>query len=137
MNNLNVSLDRLDEAHDALLNETKILVDHAAAALIQYLQDQFLGALGNLSTQLSEISGALLFLNASEGQQALKNAAQFVQQKIETSSSISEQEINYILDTLASAEMMIDNLKNKQPVLHSMFDVALSSSQKLNAEVVA
>ena len=60
-----------------------------------------------------------------------------MQQKIEASSSISEQEINYILDTLASAEMMIDNLKNKQPVLRSMFDVALSSSQKLNAEVVA
>ncbi|TCB75148.1 chemotaxis protein [Acinetobacter sp. ANC 4173] len=137
VNNLNVSLDRLDEAHDALLNETKTLVDHAAAALIQYRQNQFLGALGNLSTQLSEISGALLFLNTNEGQQALKNAAQFVQQKIEASSSISEQEINYILDTLASAEMMIDNLKNKQPVLHSMFDVALSSSQKLNAEVVA
>ena len=137
VNNMHVSLDRLDEAHEALLNETKTLVDSAATSLVQYLQDQFLGALGNLPAQLHEISGALLFLNAVNGQQALKNAANFVQQKIEVTGSISKQEVNYILDTLASAEMMIDNLKNKQPVLHSMFDVALSSSQKLNAEVAA
>ncbi|NCI78792.1 chemotaxis protein [Acinetobacter kanungonis] len=137
VNNMNVSLDRLDEAHEALLNETKTLVDSSATSLVQYLQDQFLGALGNLPAQLHEISGALLFLNSAEGQQALKNAANFVQQKLEVSGSISQQEVNYILDTLAGAEMMIDNLKNKQPVLHSMFDVALNSSQKLNAEVAA
>ena len=137
VNNMHISLDRLDEAHEALLNETKSLVDKAASSLVQYLQDEFLAALGNLPTQLHEISGALLFLNAADGQQALKNAANFVQQKIETSGSISQQEVNYILDTLASAEMMIDHLKNKQPVLHSMFDVALNSSQKLHAEVVA
>ena len=137
VNNMNVSLDRLDEAHEALLNETKTLVDSSATSLVQYLQDQFLGALGNLPAQLNEISGALLFLNSAEGQQALKNAANFVQQKLEVSGSISKQEVNYILDTLAGAEMMIDNLKNKQPVLHSMFDVALNSSQKLNAEVAA
>jgi hypothetical protein len=39
--------------------------------------------------------------------------------------------VNHVLDALASADMLIDNLKNKQPVLHSMFDVALDSSQKL------
>ena len=29
--------------------------------------------------------------------------------------------------------MLIDNLKNKQPVLHAMFKIALDSSDKLKA----
>lgn len=41
------------------------------------------------------------------------------------------QNINHVLDTLASADMLIDNLKNKLPVLHTMFKVALESSDKL------
>jgi hypothetical protein len=34
---------------------------------------------------------------------------------------------------LASADMMIENLQNKQPVLQTMFDVALASSQNLKS----
>lgn len=131
VHNMNISLDRLDEAHEALLNETKAVIELSSQILMQYMQDQNLAALENIPTQLREIGGALLFLNASSGQTSLNTAATFIQQQIENSATITAEQINHILDTLASADMLIDNLKSKQPVLQSMFDVALQSSEKL------
>ncbi|OTH00923.1 MULTISPECIES: chemotaxis protein [Acinetobacter] len=131
VNNMNISLDRLDEAHEALLNEAKMLVDLSSQTLMQYAQDNNLTIVESIPTQLREIGGALLFLNAEAGQTALRTAADFIQQQIETSGLINPEHINYTLDTLASADMMIDNLKYKQPVLQSMFNVALQSSEKL------
>ena len=131
VNNMNISLDRLDEAHEALLNEAKTLVDLSSQILVQYAQDNNLAAVESIPTQLREIGGALLFLNAESGRTALRTAADFIQQQIETSGSINLEHLNHTLDTLASADMMIDNLKYKQPVLQSMFNVALQSSEKL------
>ena len=131
VNNMNISLDRLDEAHEALLNEAKTLVDLSSQTLMQYAQDNNLATVESIPTQLREIGGALLFLNAEAGQTALRTAADFIQQQIETSGSINLEHLNHTLDTLASADMMIDNLKYKQPVLQSMFNVALQSSEKL------
>jgi len=131
VNNMNISLDRLDEAHEALLNEAKTLDDLSSQILVQYAQDNNLAAVESIPTQLREIGGALLFLNAEAGQTALRTAADFIQQQIETSGSINLEHLNHTLDTLASADMMIDNLKYKQPVLQSMFNVALQSSEKL------
>ena len=71
------------------------------------------------------------FLNAESGQQALKVSADFVDAQVEAGQNLTLEQVNHILDTLASADMLIDNLKNKQPVLHSMFKVALDSSEKL------
>jgi len=131
VHNMNISLDRLDEAHAALLNESKAVIDLASQTLMQYLQDNNLATVENTPTQLREIGGALLFLNAEAGQTALKTAADFIQQQVESSTLINVEQINHTLDTLASADMMIDNLKYKQPVLQSMFNVALQSSEKL------
>ena len=131
VNNMNISLDRLDEAHEALLNEAKILIELSSQTLMQYAQDHNLAAVESIPTQLREIGGALLFLNTESGQTALRTAADFIQQQIETSGSINLEHLNHTLDTLASADMMIDNLKYKQPVLQSMFNVALQSSEKL------
>lgn len=131
VNNMNISLDRLDDAHATLLTETKTQIENSSQQLVQYLQDHNLKALEQMPAQLAEVSGALLFLNAQDGQKALKTASNFVQDKIAAEAVISAEEINHLLDTLASADMLIDNLKNKQPVLRSMFDVALVSSEKL------
>lgn len=133
VNNMNISLDRLDEAHEVLLNETKALIDQASETLVQYLQNNDLQSLAPVAVQLREIGGSMLFLNAETGQVALNTNAQFVSSRVESSTAIEANEINHLLDGLASADMLIENLKNKQPVLHSMFQVALDSSEKLKA----
>ncbi len=133
VNNMNISLDRLDEAHEVLLNETKALIDQASETLVQYLQNNDLQSLAPVAVQLREIGGSMLFLNAETGQAALNTNAQFVTARVESSTAIEAAEINHLLDGLASADMLIENLKNKQPVLHSMFQVALESSEKLKA----
>ncbi|MGE8540282.1 chemotaxis protein [Acinetobacter sp. ANC 3813] len=133
VHNMNISLDRLDEAHEALLNETRVLIDAASQTLVQYVKDQDAAVLETVPTQLREIGGALLFLNAETGQESLSTAASFVQGHLEAGTAIDGQNINRVLDTLASADMLIENLKNKMPVLHSMFKVALESSDKLKS----
>lgn len=130
-NNSNVSLDRLDEAYDALLVETKILVDLSSQALVHYLQNPDMMLLEPIAAQLSEIGGALIFLNAHQGQQALDQAAQFVKNHVGKTDKIEETAVHAILDTIASADMLIENLRNRQPVMSSMFDVALRSSATL------
>jgi len=131
VNNMNISLDRLDEAHAALLSETKALIELASHTLMNYLQDQNLQTLESLPNQIREIAGAMLFLNAENGQAALSTTADFIQSRIESATALSADDVNRVLDPLASADMLIDNLKSKQPVLQSMFKVALDSSQKL------
>ncbi|QOW50276.1 MULTISPECIES: chemotaxis protein [unclassified Acinetobacter] len=133
VNNMNISLDRLDEAHAALLNETKVLIDAASQSLVQYLQNQDLTQLEATATQFREIGGAMLFLNADAAQNALNSTAQFILKRVESSIAIEANEVNQALDSLASADMLIDNLKNKQPVLQGMFKVALDSSEKLKS----
>lgn len=133
VNNMNISLDRLDEAHDALLTEAKNQIDAASQALTQYQQDQNILALSHLANQYREVGGALTFLNAETGKTALYQTAAFLQQHIEAGTAITTEQVADALNVLASADMLIENLKNKQPVLQSMFDVALASSEKLKS----
>ncbi|MGE8538160.1 MAG: chemotaxis protein [Acinetobacter sp.] len=131
VNNMNISLDRLDEAHAALLNETKSVIALSSQILVNHLQDQNLAALALLAPQFREISGAMLFLNAETARTALSATADFLQSRVELGVALSAEDVDRALDSLASADMMIDNLKSKQPVLQSMFKVALDSSEKL------
>jgi len=131
VNNMNISLDRLDEAHNALLNETKAMIELSSQILTDYLQDQDLTKLEPVPIQFCEIGGAMLFLNAEHVKAAFNTTALFIKNRIEQSVALTPAEIHHALDALASADMMIDNLKNKQPVLQSMFKVALDSSEKL------
>jgi osmotically-inducible protein OsmY len=89
VNNMNISLDRLDEAHAALLSETKALIELASHTLMNYLQDQNLQTLESLPNQIREIAGAMLFLNAENGQAALSTTADFIQSRIESATALS------------------------------------------------
>ena len=133
VNNMQISLDRLDDAHEVLLSETKSLIDSTSNTLIQYLEDPQATSLEALPTQLKEISGAMLFLSAQEGQKALLNSQSFLEVEISKEKPLSKLKVECLLDVLASADMLIENLQNKQPILQSMFDVALKSSQNLKA----
>ena len=131
VNNMNISLDRLDEAHDMLLTESKVLIDLSSQALVTQIKDIENANLETIPSQLKEVSGALLFLGQKEGHKALMQSAEFLQQQLQSEQVPNTAQINIILDVLASADMMIDNLQNKQPVLQSMFDVALRGSEQL------
>ena len=131
VNNMNISLDRLDEAHDMLLTESKVLIDLSSQALVTQIKDTENANLETIPSQLKEVSGALLFLGQKEGHKALMQSAEFLQQQLQSEQVPNTSQINIILDVLASADMMIDNLQNKQPVLQSMFDVALRGSEQL------
>lgn len=131
VNNMQISLDHLDEAHRVLLVESKALIDLSMQTLVQFIQDSDMSQLEAVPSQLKEISGAMLFLEQKDGQQALLNSAEYLQNNLQQVIAPNPAQIYLLLDVLASADMMIENLQNKQPVLQAMFDVALTSSQKL------
>ncbi|USA53645.1 chemotaxis protein [Acinetobacter sp. C32I] len=131
VNNMQISLDRLDEAHKALLTETKTLIDTLTQTLSLYIQDPAAHSLEALPEYLKELSGAALFLGSSAQQTALLGAAHFAQYRLAQNQSFDAEQINCILNVVAGLDLLVENLKNKQPVLQSMFDVALSNSQQL------
>ena len=131
VNNMHISLDRLDEAHKALLTETKTLIETLTQTLSLYVQDPAAHSLEALPEYLKELAGAALFLGSSAQQTALLTAANFAQNRLNQNLALDAEQVNCILNVVAGLDLLVDNLKNKQPVLQSMFDVALSSSQQL------
>ncbi|MCU4393916.1 chemotaxis protein [Acinetobacter parvus] len=131
VNNMHISLDRLDEAHEALLTETKTLIETLTQTLSLYVQDSASHSLQALPEYLKELSGAALFLGSSAQQTALLTAANFAQNRLNQNLALDAEQVNCILNVVAGLDLLVDNLKNKQPVLQSMVDVALSSSQQL------
>ena len=131
VNNMHISLDRLDEAHKALLTETKTLIETLTQTLSLYVQDPASHSLQALPEYLKELAGAALFLGSSAQQTALLTAANFAQNRLNQNLALDAEQVNCILNVVAGLDLLVDNLKNKQPVLQSMFDVALSSSQQL------
>ena len=131
VNNMHISLDRLDEAHKALLTETKTLIETLTQTLSLYVQDPAAHSLEALPEYLKELAGAALFLGSSAQQTALLTAANFAQNRLNQNLALDTEQANCILNVVAGLDLLVDNLKNKQPVLQSMFDVALSSSQQL------
>ena len=131
VNNMHISLDRLDEAHKALLTETKTLIETLTQTLSLYVQDPASHSLQALPEYLKELSGAAAFLGNSAQQTALLTAANFAQNRLNQNLALDAEQVNCILNVVAGLDLLVDNLKNKQPVLQSMFDVALSSSQQL------
>ena len=131
VNNMHISLDRLDEAHKALLTETKTLIETLTQTLSLYVQDPAAHSLEALPEYLKELAGAAEFLGNSAQQTALLTAANFAQKRLDQNLALDAEQVNCILNVVAGLDLLVDNLKNKQPVLQSMFDVALSSSQQL------
>ena len=131
VNNMHISLDRLDEAHMALLTETKTLIETLTQTLSLYVQDPAAHSLQALPEYLKELAGAAEFLGNSAQQTALLTAANFAQKRLDQNLALDAEQVNCILNVVAGLDLLVDNLKNKQPVLQSMFDVALSSSQQL------
>ncbi|MFN4050505.1 MAG: chemotaxis protein [Acinetobacter junii] len=133
VNNMQISLDRLDEAHKALLSETKTLIETLTQTLSLYAQDSTAHNLESLPIYLKELSGAALFLGSTAQQTALLGAVQFAEHRFAQNETFEAEHINCILNVVAGLDLLVDNLKNKQPVLQSMFDVALSNSQQLQS----
>lgn len=131
--NMAISLDRLDDAHSALLHETKLLVNTTAQSLEQQQINEL--DLTSLSSQLKELSGAALFLGAKELAKALTDSAGFIKIQQQQHIFMSPENITTLLNILACLDLFVDNLKTKQPVLKSTFEVALRNASQFQSTV--
>lgn len=133
LNNMNISLDQLDEAHKILMEESQILINDSSELLIKLLTHHDQVDLKLLSENFRQLSGAAYFLNAESVYQALLNSSDLILEKLDQQTLLSKQNIHDLLESLASLDLMIYYLKNKQPVVPQIFKLALAHSQKLKA----
>lgn len=133
VNNMNISLDRLDDAHETLQKEARILLQELGDKLFQNNDAQDTNDLLNITTNLRQLSGAALFLDAQILSNALKNSAEAVEHYYDIQKSLTHQQLQHILDVLASLELHLDGLKYDYPIHKSVSETALISSQKIKA----
>ncbi|MEB3767923.1 chemotaxis protein [Acinetobacter sp. MD2] len=134
VHNTEIALDRLDNAHETLALELKAVLDLTHQTLMSYAQTQSLDLLENLPNLFKEMSGALLFmLDNPKAAQAFLNCSAFIEQQLAQQQQTTTQNVQYLLDVCASADMLLESRANQHPVMHKMFDVALTHSQKLQS----
>ncbi|WP_180027921.1 chemotaxis protein [Acinetobacter sp. YH16032] len=133
VNNMNISLDRLDDAHETLQKEARILLQELGDKLFQNNDAQDTNDLLNITTNLRQLSGAALFLDAQVLSNALKNSAEAVEHYYDIQKSLTHEQLQHILDVLASLELHLDGLKYDYPIHKSVSETALISSQKIKA----
>lgn len=125
-----IALDKLDNAYETLTTELKALVELSSSTLINFVKNQDIETLENLSSQFKEMSGAIYFFSDNiSAQTAFLNCAQF----LENNSTPEISHIECMLDVCASADIMIESIQNHQPVMLNIFDVALHSSHQLKS----
>lgn len=133
VNNMNISLDRLDEAHQILINETKLLMERCCDMLVDYAEQPEQTSLQYLPDMFRELTGAALFLDAPKAQEALKNSLDYLEQVIQQTQRLEPAALDSLLEVLASLDLLVEQLQTGQPVLESTFNIALQSSHQLKA----
>lgn len=137
VNNMQISLDRLDDAHRTLLQESQSIVEQASDHVVQHAELQSFDILAELPQQLRELGGAMQFLGIAKASQALNNTANFVESEIIAKSQpMSNEQSSAVLDSLASVALFLEQTSNKQPVMNSTFDIALKGSKHLTGAAV-
>ncbi len=131
VNNLDISLDRLDDAHTALLNESQHVLDQINQKLSNYVETHDLAGLASLDLEFYQLGGAALFLGSEPLHTSLWACSRYITHKLAQQSALEISDIQALYDVVAGIDGLIDNLKNHQPILQSMFDVAQHSSQQL------
>lgn len=130
VNNKAIALDRLDNAYETLVNELQALVELSTSTLTNYANTKDETLLENLPNQFKEMGGALFFFaEMKNAQAAFNNCAKFLEENKE----LEQSDIQNILNVCASADILIQSVRDNQPIMFNMFDVALNSSQQLKS----
>lgn len=130
--NQNIAFDRLEDAYNTLINELQILVEESADSLMQYAQNKQQNTVIELPQQLKEAAGAALFVFDNKNiYQALINCSTFTKNALDGEGSLTEKDIEMLLSVYASIDIGLKDMKNDQPVIFDMFNVALNHSQLL------
>ena len=133
VNNMNISLDRLDEAHQLLLSETKLLIERCCDTVLDYAKQPEQVNLQYLPDMFKELSGAALFLDAPQAQHALQNAQHYLDQVIQQQQTLDQAKLQSLLEILAAIDLVVEHFQTGHPVLASTQDIALQSSQTFHA----
>lgn len=133
INNLNISVDQLDQAHTILLTESKKLVDYCVQALLEFSENATAERIPDIITKLKDLLGAVIFLKIPDLTIAIQNAIEFLQSKAQNVEEIKLESIESILDIFASIDLMLENINHQQPSMPSMFQQVRLSTTNLKA----
>lgn len=126
-NNTQITLDKIEEAQEAVANEARIALTQVNEQILQYQQSQNVEQLAGTPEILREVSGALLFLESNDGHQILQKAAQLIDQVISQQKTLDTPQLNLLAQAIASADYYFEQLQQHQPILAKPMQIGLDS----------
>lgn len=135
LNNHNISLHQLDTAYDTLIEESRTAIASAEQALTDYLADASRDMLNiqNIPEMIRQVAGAIRFLQLPISGNMLGQLANYLQQRVLSEQSISDDTLADVADVLMSVDYRLEGFENNRPISKQSLDIALQSLSKLLA----
>lgn len=117
----------IKECRSALASTEKLINEYSL------VPEQDLQLLKAVPPTMSQVAGALSFLQLSTSATMLKQLAKFLTPCIESNQLINSDILAYIADVLVSVDYYLDGSQHKRPVIKQALEVGQHSLSKLLA----
>lgn len=135
-NNTQITLAKVEEAQEALCHESRLTLAKVCDQVTQYAQDQDNSGLQTLAEQLREVSGALLFLESTQGHNILQKAANLIELNIlPNNKTLTLDQLRLLANAIISADFFFEQMQNKQPLIEKSLQVGEQSIVTLEQAV--
>ncbi len=134
-NNHSMSLHKLNSAYDTLIKESRNSLADAEKAINNYsiaLERDVL-LLQDVPHIMSQVSGAIRFLQLSISAPMLNQLAKFLTRRIEAKLLVNDDMLAYIADVIMSVDYYLANSEQNRPVVKKSLEVAQHSLSQLLA----
>lgn len=135
LNNTDISLHQLNSAYETVIKECRSALASTEKLINEYslVPEQDLQLLKAVPPTMSQVAGALSFLQLSTSATMLKQLAKFLTPCIESNQLINSDILAYIADVLVSVDYYLDGSQHKRPVIKQALEVGQHSLSKLLA----
>jgi hypothetical protein len=133
LNNPNISLQQLDSACEALIQQSRIAILAIEQLIDHYLADGSYDLLKiqPLPDMIHQVAGATRFLQLPISTTMLSQLLRYLQQYLATEQSVDERMLSYVADVMMSVDYTLDGFEHNRPVSKYSLDVGQHSLSQL------
>lgn len=136
LHNSKISAYQLNTAYETLVKESRIIIATIEHIINDYIESDYsdLSILSEIPTLIKQVSGALYFLDLSDGYTILNRLAKFMETKVINSKMpIGDIILAQIADIILSIDYYLNGYEKSQPVGYHALRVSVDSLNKLLA----
>lgn len=135
-NNTRITLTKVEEAQKVIWDESRIALQKVCEQILQYAQNtEDFTLLQPLPEILTEVSGALLFMESEQGYNILQKATRVLKQIIAQNKILTAEQLFLLANTVMSADFFFEQLQQQQPFIANAMNVGSESIAALEKAV--